>query len=132
MLQRNTLILTLLLLYLSVNRCQLTTERRTLLSNTVDLDDRESPQSREIVLAGDSLVQVPNAMFKMTHILKNQLSEILREKKGKEFPIQMQRICGTSFNIATLYSAIHKALSSREAKGEILPDAVVIYCDSDM
>jgi hypothetical protein len=104
---------------------------RRVLTATTTLDARAS--AIEIVLAGDSLIQIPSKMFKITTLLENELTESLKRKKGVSYDIQVQRLCGPSLSIVDLYDILDKALTSREQKkGSIPPDAIVIYGDSDM
>ena len=95
--------------------------------------DESNTKKRLIYIIGDSLVQVPNAMFKMTNLLKNQLIEGLSaNNKDEEFEIDIQLIGGASNTIATLLKVMEEKISIMKKDDDVMPDVVIIYSDTDM
>lgn len=84
-------------------------------------------QHREILIVGDSLVQVPSAMFNITNMLKIELSKVRHD-----FDITVRMNALPSLKIEALYEFVENKLATRVKTGEPTPDAVIIYSDTDM
>jgi hypothetical protein len=89
-------------------------------------------KKREILLIGDSLVQVADSMFKMATLLKEDITLMLPKSKRHLFDIDVQIIGGSSLKIAELYDLVNEKLTSRREDNDNMPYAVIIYSDSDM
>ena len=84
-------------------------------------------QHREILIVGDSLVQVPSAMFNITNMLKIELSKVRHD-----FDITVRMNALPSLKVEALYEFVENKLATRVKTGEPTPDAVIIYSDTDM
>ena len=87
----------------------------------------EQQQHREVLIVGDSLVQVPSAMFNITKMLREELTKVRHD-----FDITVRMNALPSLKVAALYEFVENKLATRIKTGEPTPDAVIIYSDTDM
>ena len=89
--------------------------------------DSYEQQHREVLIVGDSLVQVPSAMFNITNMLK---LELLKVRHDFDITVRMNAL--PSLKVAALYEFVENKLATRVKTGEPTPDAIIIYSDTDM
>ena len=89
--------------------------------------DSYEQQHREVLIVGDSLVQVPSAMFNITNMLK---LELLKVRHDFDITVRMNAL--PSLKVAALYEFVENKLATRVKTGEPTPDVILIYSDTDM